>query len=499
MIIMNKIRPIILGWIAGAALLFASCDSWLDVKPDDRIIGEELFKERAGFSTALNGIYAALNSPYLYGGNLTAGMIDVMGQYYNITVGIQGDPSYFINYSYTMPYAKAQADSIWRHSYKLIGNCNVIIGECGEGNPVLSDDYYRLIKGEALALRAYLHFDLLRLYGPVWANKEDPAIPYMMSTDRAVQPFLTGEEVLQRVIDDLTAASALLATVDPVLTEGPRNFAGEAVAGGSDWNYRPLRLNYFAVRLLLARAYLWGDDKVNAGETARDLIERANNPEQRFFPLTAAGLQGIVNDRVFSQELLFALYNISRQQRIYNTYFYSGLPIAKIFGLTGNTSAGRASFMFDDANDYRFKMLVPRVIDATELTVSMKYEDVILDTERGVEPYCYLIPLMRLSEAYLIAAECEEDVQVALDKYINPLRLARNSRNLTASTPAELTSLIFAEYTREFIGEGQLFFYFKRRALLSIPNGTRPNTMQTKTIAIYAFPVPDSETYPRAE
>ncbi|MDR1273791.1 MAG: RagB/SusD family nutrient uptake outer membrane protein, partial [Odoribacteraceae bacterium] len=233
--------------------------------------------------------------------------------------------------------------------------------------------------------------------------------------------------------------------------------------------------------------------------TARDLIERANNPEQRFFPLTAAGLSGIVNDRVFSQELLFTLYNVSRRQQVYNTYFSSGLPIAKIFGMTGNTSSGRASFMFDDENDYRFKMLVPRVIDATELTVSMKYEEATLDAASITGMYRNLIPLARLSEAYLIAAECEENVQDALDKYINPLRLARNSRNLTASTPAELTSLLFAEYTREFIGEGQLFFYFKRRALLSIPNGTRPNTMQTKTIAIYAFPVPDSETYPRAE
>ena len=36
--------------------------------------------------------------------------------------------------------------------------------------------------------------------------------------------------------------------------------------------------------------------------------------------------------------------------------------------------------------------------------------------------YRYMIPLVRVSELYLIAAECESDVPTALEKYFNPLR-----------------------------------------------------------------------------
>ncbi|MDR2131639.1 MAG: RagB/SusD family nutrient uptake outer membrane protein [Odoribacteraceae bacterium] len=488
---MNKLNKIKTATLAAFALVVASCNSWLEVQPDDRIMSEDLFKDRAGFLVALNGVYASLNSPYLYGGHLTAGMIDVMGQYYDCSsMSGQGnghDLSDFRGYSYVMTKPKELIDSVWRKSYKLIGDCNVIIERCGEGNPVLPDNYYRLIKGEAIALRAWLHLDLLRFFGPVWSLKEESAIPYVRSSDRAVQPLLTGEQALALVIEDLTEASTLLSTVDPVLTDGPKNYPGEAIANGNDWNYRQHRLNYFAVRLVLARAYLWGGNKTEAGKVARDVIARANNPERRFFPLTGVGLQGLVEDRIFSREVFFALYNTSRTEMIYNKFFAPTLSANSVLAMFANTSE-RLPYTYDDQNDYRYKMWSPVVINGLKFSLSSKY---------GESGPFHLIPLIRLSEAYLIAAECEEDVALAITNYLNPLRLARNCRNVTATTPEELTKLIDAEYLREFVGEGQFFYYLKRNERLAIPDGAKANATRTITRVQYKVPLPESETNPR--
>ena len=59
---------------------------------------------------------------------------------------------------------------------------------------------------------------------------------------------------MDRVIEDLKAASELLKDNDPVFTTG----VGNAVTSDdglerADFTYRQLRLNYFAVQTLLAR------------------------------------------------------------------------------------------------------------------------------------------------------------------------------------------------------------------------------------------------------
>jgi hypothetical protein len=492
---LNKIKTIIL---LGIACL--SCDSWLTVKPEDKIMEEILFEEVSGFLNSLNGVYAGMNVPALYGENLSMGAIDVMGQYYDC----RGSSSLLHNFSdfYIFP-SRAQANDplrtitkkfaeVWSNAYSLINNCNILIEHCGDGNPVLPNEYYRLVKGEVLALRAMLHFDMLRIFGPVWEFKTEPAIPYVEQSARVIQPILPAEEVLERVIRDLVEASSLLETVDPVLTDGARNYGGAEMLNGNDWNYRQNRLNYFAVRTLLARAYLWDGDKAKAGEVARDVIARANAPVRPFFPLTLPGITTLT-DRMFSQEVLFALHNTSRENT-FDALFSEELELREILAAAGDVSTGRVAHLYDNISDYRYQMWEPRVVKGVALTCFFKYEDV--DSIK----YRYMIPLVRLSENYLIAAECETNMQVALDKYLNPLRMARNCTNLTAVSMDDVTELVAAEYAREFAGEGQLFFMYKRRAQTysNIPDGS-PDGILTVRNTEFQIPLPKSETDARVE
>ena len=133
-----------------------------------------------------------------------------------------------------------------------------------------------MVKGEALALRAMLHFDMLRLFGPVYSKDSDKkAIPYYTKQTNTPEPILTAEEVAGQVAADLEDARTLLAN-DPVKTEG--TLMSGAQDGTSNFmRYRALRLNYYAVEALLARVCLYMGDKKDAFKYASDVIKTADH------------------------------------------------------------------------------------------------------------------------------------------------------------------------------------------------------------------------------
>lgn len=246
----------------------------------------------------------------------------------------------------------------------------------------------------------------------------------------------------------------------------------------------------------MARAYLWSGNTQKAGEYARTVIEKVSDKNTPLFPLIDADYMEANSDRMFSPEVLFSLYNTSRPDVVYKALFVPTLATTRILTMAGDLATGRVNETYDDKNDYRYRMWESTVENNREVTYFIKYMD---ETRTGAEAYRYMIPLIRMSELYLIAAECETNVQTALDKYFNPLRFSRNCVNQNASSAEELKSLIRAEYVREFIGEGQLFFYYKRNALQHIPDGGTVNSIKNISLDSYVFPLPDSETSQRAE
>ena len=248
--------------VAGTlALPTTSCSDWLDVKMSDKIMENTLFSTNNGFMTALNGVYMGMID--VYAEDLSLGVIDVMAQYYNM---VNGNHNYkvFTNYQFNDDAFKNKSNSIWTKMYALVANINGLLVHCDEENSALREEYYPIVKGEALALRAMIHFDLLRLYGPSYNEntKSTLTIPYQNEAKRDITPLRSAEYVLERVIEDLEEAARLLKDNDPVFTTG----VGNAVTSDdglerADFTYRQLRLNYFAVQTLLARAYLWKGDK----------------------------------------------------------------------------------------------------------------------------------------------------------------------------------------------------------------------------------------------
>lgn len=65
---------------------------------------------------ALNGVYLNMNSSSNYGGNLSAGIIDVMAQYYNCTTS-EHNYSGYQSYAYD---SKTSKDGLKRYGRPLI-------------------------------------------------------------------------------------------------------------------------------------------------------------------------------------------------------------------------------------------------------------------------------------------------------------------------------------------------------------------------------------------
>ena len=181
--------------------------------------------------------------------------------------------------------------------------------------------------------------------------------------------------------------------------------------------------------------------------------------------------------------MLFSLL-YEKKEDLYNTYFNS-------FNASSSNklipAAQRVQNLFgDDAlSDYRYNWWeASNGLGETNLLMNVRLRK-ITDTDLV---YGKLMPLIRVSEMYLIAAECATEEQTQYD-YLNAHRLRRgNQVQVTTGLEGELAK----EYSKEFLCEGQLWFYYKRTNTARIQSGSS-NTNITMSNAKYVPNLPDSE------
>lgn len=97
---------------------------------------------------------------------------------------------------------------------------------------------------------------------------------------------------------------------------------------------------------------------------------------------------------------------------------------------------------------------------------------------------------------YLIAAECCPDAQEGRN-YLNAVRTARNIKNITDEV--DLITSIEREYKREFVGEGQLFWLYKRKGKTEIASGENQDKVVSVEERFYLFDLPQAERDYRKE
>ena len=123
----KKISIIKSGLLTLLLIATTSCESWIAVEPTDRLSEDKVFSTQKGFLQSLNGVYSEMNNSSVYGGNLSAGIIDVMAQYYN--AGSDNGYTYYYpaRYDYNNTSIKNTFESVWAKMYNLITSVNIII------------------------------------------------------------------------------------------------------------------------------------------------------------------------------------------------------------------------------------------------------------------------------------------------------------------------------------------------------------------------------------
>lgn len=457
--------------LAGLLFLCGGCNNWLDVRPKSQVKEGDFFQSESGFRDALTGIYVLMGRTSTYGGNSTMGFMDILAQTYS---SVPSDYDAALVYDYKNDAVKAKVDTMWNSNYNAIANCNYLLKNIAEHGDVMGNDLRALVEGEALALRAFLHFDLLRGYAPSYKmGKDDLAIPYIREVTNTPVAQSTVSEVLNYILEDLTAAKKLLEPIDPIgpafaeYSESKEYAADDYITDDGFWLYRKSRLNYYGITALMARVYLYKEDMKNALANALEVIN-----SDRFEFITDAIISEESNNYSYVEsmarhEYITSLYVYDLKEGRSDLFFKSFAPNECLI------EDGRKSSIFDGVGldlDIRSKNLF-RVPEGSSSEYVAKYMT------------GHQIPLLKLSEMYLIAAEASGDIS-----YLETLRANRGYASRPLPEGANLQEELQKEYQKEFIAEGQLFYYYKRQNLTTIPFSSQSMNRDT-----YVFPVPDNE------
>ena len=320
-----------------------------------------------------------------------------------------------------------------------------------------------------------VHLDeMLNEKASAFLDKE--SIPYQTNSDQTVTPLLSGSEVIGLILDDLKNAVGLLKDTDPYFVE--EEFSD------TDLNYRRFRMNYFAAKGLMARVQLWGGDKEKAAITAKEVIAEGQAEGAEFFPFVTNSEATSSNpDRVFYSEVLFGTYHSSRE-KLHEDLFAPTLESTSILPLAGTA---RRDDLYDNENDYRYSVWSTYNKNGTSVLYHRKFEK----QDNVTASRQYMIPLIRMSEMYLIAVECCKLGEASV--YLNTFRNARNCNSL-ALTEDNRINILANEYKKEMLGEGQLFFFYKRQEMVNIPDGNQATGTKNVELTKYVVPLPESET-----
>lgn len=439
----------------GCAILAASLSScvndWLDVTPSDGTDADAALTSSSDLAAARTGMYEALK------GN--SNLVDYYGQQFFVYGDVHAGDDYQYNniggsnrasFYYDMNYQTASeftsstssSNVAWKSPYIVIGRANRIIAAAEGG--ALSDaaeakatiDQYA---AEAKVLRALAHFDLVRIYGKPYTEDQGASLGVPLVTgvleSNAKPARSTVAEVYTQVVKDLTEA-----------------ISSNALATETEPGY----VSVWGAKAILSRVYLNMGDYANALSVAEDIIKNSGaalwtrdqyfkawdastpNESEFLFRLNVAGSTDS-ND-------LNGIGNLQQREG------YKEMVATKKF----------VDMLTSDPEDVRNDMFLPAT--AAKEVATYGTNKVYLNKLRGQGGNLRnvtIVPIIRLSEVYLTAAECafrNNDKTKAVE-YLNDLVKNRTTTVASLATVDNITlERILIERRKELIGEGQRYF-----------------------------------------
>ena len=466
---MNKIYSII--FLSALIIVVpSSCDDYLDITPEGQVKRDDLLSSSEGFEDALYGVYAQMRQTTLYGQYLSFYLLEIMSQ----TLDCYGSTSVTALSSYDYDYSTIEDafEDVWTDMYNNISNANSILTSDLATSP--TEYPYTIYRGEAIGMRAFMHFDLMRIFCEQYTlNPSADGIPYQTDFSLVTPDFESLEENYAHVIADLREAESLLA--DEELYADTSDFMSD----------RQIHFNLYAAQATLARVYLTKGDLDSAFYYADKVISSS--------PYKLKEKTEVLNDLagvLSAKETIFGIYyadwyDIVDALLIKTTSYYSLDPRDDILDMYEENVNGldyRSNAYFTTiSSGGSEKVRLSKLADVYEMNdiVSYRPDTLILG-----------INLIRLPEMYYICAEAllDTDYDKAVDYYNEVI----NHRGLEDIEETLTLDIICEERYKEYVGEGQAFFNMKRLNQ-SITSCDGSSTYAASN-DIYVVPIPESET-----
>ncbi|UYQ91168.1 RagB/SusD family nutrient uptake outer membrane protein [Chitinophaga horti] len=495
-------KKIIISAILLGAFAVTGCNKWLDVKPVAETTKDELFKSQKGFRDALTGAYIHMKHSDAYGNAMMWGNIEFLARNWDVSSTANLAMNNLVNANYTDAAVRTWMDNTYAALYKIVADVNSILENIDIKKNIFTDENYSLIKGEALALRAFAHFDVLRMFGPV---PDNPAatieLPYVQAVSSQIVEPIGFLPFTQQILADLDAAEILLKDTDPFVhysraeLNPPSSMPPPYVVADDFYMYRQIRFNYYAVLALKARVYMWLSaqdpaQKANAAKYAQMVIDAKDHNGTPTFRLGRES-DRVAGDYTMTPEHITALH-VFNLNDIANNTFGEGGPLSR-YDLNVSDGYYYLNNLFpvsERVSDVRWTGMwaYKTTPGATNYAMYRKFN------QRSNAPFLQ-VPLLRLSEMYLVLTECaatKSEAESFYRTYADQKGIPFVNGFATSGWEADRKNKLIREYVREFYAEGQTFFTYKRFNLANLPaNWTY--VYYNGSAARYIVPKPDRE------
>ncbi|WP_440132937.1 RagB/SusD family nutrient uptake outer membrane protein [Chitinophaga sancti] len=412
-------------------LSFTACNDKLTLAPAVSLPTEDALTSIAGVKAGISGMYAGMRSVNYYGRNFLV-IPEIAAD--NVYLSATNSNRFGSSFRITWLTADADITNFWNQAYTVILRANNIINNV----PLLKDGTEKEKNdalGQALFVRALVHFDLLRTFSQPYAIAGGSAmgIPYMTKFEVGSPARNTQDEVYTQLIKDLTQAKSLLA----------KDAAN------------PYNANAYAASALLARVYLYKGDNANAVTEASTVISAGS-----YTIVAAADLPDFYNvsgtkEEIFTLKVL-AVETLGSDDvgKIYLKPGYGDIRVSpdlvKLF----------------DTNDARYQSFIKPFTGSAK-----EYENEKYYGQDGIFGL-YSPKILRISEQYLIRAEANAKLgnyAVALQD-LNAIRANRTQANLVNIPDADVLANVLLERRKEMMFEGHRYFDLLRNKLDIVRN-----------------------------
>jgi hypothetical protein len=412
-------------------VIFISCsEDWLDLKPTTKVPSNEVIKNIVDADYAINGIYSTLQSYEYYGARMQY-YADVTGDDMQATGTNKRSSQYYMMVSTTDDVYR----SLWELPYKVIRNANNLLSQIDNLQVTETETAQRNdLKGQALVLRALALFDVTRVYGKTYLADGGASLGGCIITEVVTSDFQvsrnTVSECYDQIIKDLTDAIPLL--------KATKNNG---------------KINRWGAKTLLSRVYLYKGDNANALLEAEGAITGAQANGYRLWTNAEYASTTAAWKSKFTPEVLFEVVN-NVSDRAGN----DGIAYLMMVGGYNDIVLTSAflTLLEEDPLDVRHQITKMETssssFNKTRKIYLLKYTGPESD-QRNAN-----IPVLRISEAYLNAAESAVKsgnnakavtYLEAIVKRANPAKTVTGTVTLTQ---------VLKERRKELVGEGHRQF-----------------------------------------